>query len=208
MNPHLKGHKSFAEMVAGHLSNYHKALVYQRDSTVDLCDKAYYQHEINALADIRAACLIEMQATPTGGIAIHRAGKVEIYRSERGASSIDAAFDPPGAANVGMGQVVPACPKEAEVKLFGAELLDIAGTGKPSRWVLTADRMEGHPRLGSGPNVRTSQVKEVWDFDGAIFARTESGTLYKIMDWAADWIGSERFFAAAINYECLQGLKA
>lgn len=204
MNPHLKGHKSFAEMVAGHLSNYHNALVYQRDSTVDPCDKAYYQHEINALADIRAACVLEMQAAPVGGL-------VEIYRSERGAFGIDAAFDPPGPANVGMGQVAPECPKEPEVKLFGAEVINstVSAIGNASNpyWVIMADSMRGHPRLGNGSNVCTSQVKEIWDFDGAIFARTKSGTLYKIMDWAADWIGSDRYQLAAQNFPCLQGLK-
>ncbi|ABP63601.1 BcepGomrgp30 [Burkholderia phage BcepGomr] len=203
MNPHLKGHKSFAEMVAGHIMHWESALHIQMTHTTDRFNRAFIQHELNALADIKAACGLEMEAAPTGGITIHRSGKVEVIVPPRAVFGID----PPGPSNVGMGEVAPACPKEPEVKLFGAELLNIAGTDMPFHWVLTADRMEGHPRLGFGPDVRTSEVKEVWDFDGAIFARTKSGTLYKIMDWAADWIGSLRFQCAAQNFPCLQGLK-
>lgn len=211
MNPHLKGHKSFAEMVAGHIIHWNEALHCKMARTTDRFDRAFIQHELNALADIKAACALEMEAAPIGGVVLHRGGACEVLVPHRAAWGIDAAYDIPGAANVGfagMGQAAPECPKEPEVQLFGAQIVNLAVLGTSYHWVLMADSMVGHPRLGAGPDVRTSEVKEVWDFDGAIFARTKSGTLYKIMNWGADWIGSDAFAIAAQNFPCLQGLKA
>jgi len=60
------------------------------------------------------------------------------------------------------------------VKIFGWKVIPI---GESQRgYALTAERMEDHPRLGSGPLVRTSPI-EVLDLARG-YAVTRSGTHY------------------------------
>ncbi|SOC21499.1 hypothetical protein [Thalassospira xiamenensis] len=64
MTDHLKGHKSLAEMVSAHINVYRDllqdALKKAPAPTHDMDDAAYLRHELEALADIEAACAVEM----------------------------------------------------------------------------------------------------------------------------------------------------
>jgi len=59
------------------------------------------------------------------------------------------------------------------VKIFGWKVIPFG-----EDYVLTAERFEDHPRLGSGPDLRTSPV-EVLDLTRG-FAVTRSGTHYAL----------------------------
>jgi hypothetical protein len=58
----LKGHMSLAEMVSGHIGVWRDLLKEAKEKapspTFDMDDRSYYQHELNALADIEAACAV------------------------------------------------------------------------------------------------------------------------------------------------------
>lgn len=64
MSAHLMGHTSLAEMVSTHVDVYRnllkKALADAPPPTHDTDDASYYRHELHALVDIEAACMIEM----------------------------------------------------------------------------------------------------------------------------------------------------
>ncbi|MEZ2310811.1 hypothetical protein AB6809_29625 [Paraburkholderia sp. RCC_158] len=62
---HLKGHQSIAEMVSTHTSVWREALAHML--TNKAYDRAYVEHEIKALADIEAACKVEVAAQPPVG---------------------------------------------------------------------------------------------------------------------------------------------
>lgn len=57
---HLKGHKTFPEMVRGHIHNWRTALKHEQIDAED-CDRSYIAHELRALDEIEDACLIEMK---------------------------------------------------------------------------------------------------------------------------------------------------
>lgn len=60
----FKGHSSLAEMVSTHVSVWRSALL--RANEADTHSDDYYQHELNALADIDAACKAALQAGAKG----------------------------------------------------------------------------------------------------------------------------------------------
>ncbi|MBD04029.1 MAG: hypothetical protein CME24_06755 [Gemmatimonadetes bacterium] len=60
------------------------------------------------------------------------------------------------------------------VTIFGWKIIPFG----EDHYVLTAERMEDHPRLGSGPLLRTSPI-EVLDLARG-FAVTRSGTHYAL----------------------------
>ena len=62
------------------------------------------------------------------------------------------------------------------VTIFGWKITPIP----QGHYVLTADRMENHPRLGSGPLLRTSPI-EVLDLTRG-YAVTRSGTHYLLAE--------------------------
>ena len=62
------------------------------------------------------------------------------------------------------------------VKIFGWKIIPF---GTSEDYVLTAERFEDHPRLGSGSDIRTSPI-EVLDLARG-YAITRSGTHYALV---------------------------
>lgn len=58
---HLKGHASLADMILGHTIVYRSCLEMGVFKATDDDDKHYWNHELKALAEIEAACAVEIQ---------------------------------------------------------------------------------------------------------------------------------------------------
>lgn len=58
--PDYKGHYSLADMVSTHVAVWLRALEAQKDAAIDTDDRSYFEHEISALSDIKAACDMEL----------------------------------------------------------------------------------------------------------------------------------------------------
>ena len=61
---HLKGHESLADMVRTHIGVWIALLESAERDATNEADKGYYAHELQALKDIKAACVAELKAKP------------------------------------------------------------------------------------------------------------------------------------------------
>lgn len=80
---YLLGHKSFAEMMQGHIHVWRNALEAQREATIsDGGDSTFCSHELAALGAIEVACLEELKKDEHP--AVTESKRIDAYAAEHG----------------------------------------------------------------------------------------------------------------------------